>query len=393
MTADALPIRLAIIVGESSGDHLGADLVSALKLQTDRSVELIGVGGPALAEEGLVSLFDYGELSIIGYGDAVKNLPRLIRRIRQTTEAIVASTPDMLIIIDSPDFTHRVAKAVRKKRPGIRVIDYVCPTVWAWKPERAKAMNTYVDHVLSIFPFEADVVERLSGPPLTYVGHRLATDPALLAIAAAQRKRRENDVVAPEPAKTCLLLPGSRSSEVRSLMPDLRQVAELLKDRVEHVRFVIPTLDRLQEEIERTVAGWPVQVEVTANRERKNEAWMDADAAVAASGTVLLELALAGIPVVSIYRIDRVSKLFIGKVTAWTAALPNFIADYPVINEYINESLRPGLVARRLQRLLSDSYERRQILEDFDTVRDAMHTSRPSGVLAAEVVLNLLEHG
>jgi len=392
MAESVSQLRLAMVAGESSGDQLGADLAAALKRQADCPVDLVGVGGPALAGEGLVSLFDYEELSIIGYGDAVKSLPRLVRRMRQTAVAIVEAKPDMLIIIDSPDFTHRVARAVRKKLPGLAIVDYVCPTVWAWKSERAKAMAAYVDHVLSVFPFEADVVARLSGPPLTYVGHRLATDPSLLEIAAAQQARRDAGTFVSEGENTCLLLPGSRKSEVRALMPELRQVAEVLSGRRPNIRFVIPTLDRLQEQIERHVSDWRVPVEVTADPERKKEVMAAAGAAVAASGTVLLELALAGIPVISIYKLDRMSRLMIGKVTAWTAALPNFIADYPVINEYINESLRPGLIARRLERLLNDGSERRQMLADFDTVRDAMRTDRPPSEMAADVVLNIL-HG
>ncbi|MBW8640451.1 lipid-A-disaccharide synthase [Hoeflea sp. WL0058] len=391
----ATPFKLAIVAGEVSGDNLGADLISAVKRRLEKPVELVGVGGPAMIEQGLKSIFDFQELSIIGYSAVLSSLPRLAVRIRSTIAAIVAARPDVLVIIDSPAFTHRVAAAVRKRLPDLPIVNYVCPTVWAWKPERAQAMTAYVDHVLAVYPFEKDFLADLGGPPLTYVGHRLANDPSLLAIASEQAGRRhlvESGTVSggEEKEKVCLILPGSRKGEVRALLPDLERCAEILASRTNNVRFVIPTLPRIADEIERQTKTWSTSPEVVLHSEAKNMALARADAAIAASGTVLLELALAGIPCVSIYRLDGVARLLINRVTAWTAALPNFIADYPVVNEYINESLRPGLIARRIERLIDNTAERNQMLRDFDLVRERMRTDRPSADLAAEVVCELV---
>ncbi len=199
-------LKIGIVAGEVSGDLLGGDLIAALRKAHAGQIELIGVGGEALERQGLTSLFDFSELSIMGISQVLKRLPSLLRRIRQTAEAIVAARPDLLIIIDSPDFTHRVARRVRKALPDLPVVNYVCPSVWAWKEERAPRMRAYVDHVLALLPFEPAVMARLGGPATTYVGHRLIGDPDIQRVRAARLARPEQS----EPV--CLLLPGSRST-------------------------------------------------------------------------------------------------------------------------------------------------------------------------------------
>ena len=164
---DARPIRIAIVVGEESGDNLGADLVSALKRQHGGAVELVGVGGPGLRAHGLQSLFDPDEIALMGFTAVIAKLPRLVGLISKTARAIVEAKPDCLVIIDSPDFTHRVARKVRKALPGLPVINYVCPSVWAWRPGRAPAMRAYVDHVLALLPFEPGALAKLDGPSTT----------------------------------------------------------------------------------------------------------------------------------------------------------------------------------------------------------------------------------
>jgi len=387
-------LKLAIIAGEKSGDLLGGDLIAAVKDQHGGPIELVGVGGEAMAAAGLASLFNYEELSIVGFSAVIARLPQLLMRIRQTSRAIIAANPDALVIIDSPDFTHRVAKAVRKALPHMPVINYVCPTVWAWKPERAVEMSAYVDHVLSVFPFEAESVARLGGPPVTYVGHRLANDAGLLSASAHQRDLNEKRVSLPAGERfdkpVCLVLPGSRTGELKRLLPSLRRTVEELAGRCPDARFVIPTLPRLEADVKTACRGWSCEVEIVSGETAKWKAFSVADVAVAASGTVLLELALTGIPCISVYKLDPVAKLIFGKVTTWTGALPNFIVDYPVINEYINESVRSGLIARRLERLMSNSLERSAMISAFDQVRSAMKMDEPASGPAARLVLQLV---
>ncbi|MCY6380934.1 lipid-A-disaccharide synthase [Hoeflea prorocentri] len=386
------PLKLAIIAGEPSGDLLGADLIASLH-EHYGAVELIGVGGEAMAAQGLKSLFDYHDLSIVGVGQIVAQLPKLLSHLRKASRAVIAARPDVLVIIDSPEFTHRVARRARATLPDLPIINYVCPTVWAWKPERAPRMRAYVDHVLSIFPFEAEVVERLGGPPLTYVGHRLATDASLLAAASHQRSRRALTVSPEEPVSQeplCLIMPGSRSGELKRLLPDFSETAHVLAERMPGVRFQIPTLPRLEDKVRAGVAEWTVPVRVTTSAEEKVEAFAQADVALAASGTVLLELALVGVPCVSAYRVDPLSMLIAHRITAWTAALPNFIADYPLINEYMAQMIRPPLIARRLERLLHESAERHEMLQGFDIVREKMTVDKPPADIAAAVVAELI---
>ena len=393
--ADDKALKIAFIAGERSGDLLGAGLIAAIRQKHAGPIELIGIGGDAMGEQGLESLFDYQELSLMGFGAVIARLPQLLMRIRQTARTIIAAKPDCLVIIDSPDFTHRVARRVRAALPDVPIIDYVCPTVWAWKPERAAKMTAYIDHVLSIFPFEPEIVASLGGPPVTYVGHRLMSDGGLQTATQNQSVKQES-IQALQPGQLpeqacCLLLPGSRNIELKMLLPAFRDTVADLRVRNPQLRFVIPTLPRLEARIREATAQWDAPVEVVTGEAEKWQAFGQADAALAASGTVLLELALAGVPCISIYKLDPISKLMMYRVTAWTAALPNFIADYPVINEYINEFVRPGLLARRVLNLMSNSPERRTMIETFDRVRMAMETDVPASDLAADTVLSELK--
>jgi lipid-A-disaccharide synthase len=382
-------VKLGIIAGEVSGDLLGADLVRALRSLTGGDLSLVGVGGEALEAEGLASLFDYSELSIMGISQVLARLPKLILRIRQTANAIIAARPDILVIIDSPDFTHRVARIVAKALPDLPIVDYVCPSVWAWKPERAVRMRPYIDHVLAVLPFEPEVMERLGGPPTTYVGHRLASDADVLSVRQRQVEKRTARTNLT--AATCLLLPGSRASEISRLLPSFGETAEELQGRHPQMRFLLPTVARQEELVRQITASWAVKPEITVGTEAKWRAFARADAAIAASGTVILELALAGIPVVSTYKADWIIRLMHKRIKIWTAAIPNLIADYAVVPEYLNEAVRPGALARWVERLSKDTPEREAMLAGFRTVWQRMETDHPPGETAAHIVLSVLQ--
>lgn len=378
------PLKIAVIAGEVSGDTLGADLVAAMR-RAGREVSLTGVGGERLQAEGLQSLFDFSELSVMGFADVLAKLPSLLGRIRQTAAAIIAERPDALFIIDSPDFTHRVARRVRKALPGLPVIQYVCPSVWAWKEYRATEMRAYVDLVLAVLPFEPAVMERLGGPKTVYVGHRLAGDPDILRVRAARRDRQPA-----EPPKI-LLLPGSRSSEIKRLADVMGEAAAEIGRRHPGATFLLPAVSRQETLIREKIAAWPIQPDCQTGDAFKWRAFAEADAAIAASGTVILELAMAGVPTVSIYRTDPLIKFVMSRIKAWSAALPNLIADYPVIPEYINELLRPAMLVRWIDRLAGDTPQRAAMLSGYEDVWSKMAVERPSGELAAEAVLGLLD--
>lgn len=379
-----MALKIGIVAGEVSGDLLGANLIAALKALHGGPVELVGVGGDGLAGEGLDSLFDYSELSIMGFTQVIARLPQLLRRIRQTADALIAAKPDIIVIIDSPDFTHRVAKRVRAAAPDIPIVDYVCPSVWAWKEYRARDMLAYVDHVLAVLPFEPAAMERLGGPPTTFVGHRLTGEPGVL------EARRQNRLVRAQSKPTIMLLPGSRKSEINALAPIFRDVAATFAARNDGCRIILPTVTRREQQVRAAIADWPVQPELFVGEEAKWEAFAMADAAVAASGTVVLELALSGIPAVSTYKADFIGRFMLNKITVWSASLPNLIADAPLVPEYFNDTIRAGALARWMELLTKDSYQRRGMMEGFERVIALMQTEVPPGERAAAIVLDVL---
>jgi len=382
------PLRIAIVAGEESGDLLGADIVKALRAASGRDVQLSGVGGRHLQDEGLQSLFNSSDIALMGIAAVVRDLPRLIRRIGQTAEAIVAAKPDCLITIDSPDFSLRVAKKVRAADPTIPIVHYICPSVWAWRPGRAQAMKPHVDHILCILPFEPDELKRLGGPPGTFVGHRLATDSGLRGAAAAQSTPRD---LATDREKTLLILPGSRGAELSSLIGPFGQTVDALRARGNRLRLVLPTLPRLRERVVAAVKDWEQKPEIIVDAGDKWRAYATADAALIASGTVSLELALAGVPMISCYKLDWLSRQFEGLITSWSGLLPNLIADRPVAPEFYNRYVQPQHLARLLEQLFGDTSLRAWQKDGFAEVARRMATDRPSGEIAADVVLSHIQ--
>ncbi|AYD01392.1 lipid-A-disaccharide synthase [Neorhizobium sp. NCHU2750] len=381
------PLKVAVIAGEVSGDLLGGDLIAALKLRYGGPVELVGVGGDALTAQGLHSLFDFSELSIMGLTQVLSRLPKLMKRIGQTAAAIAAARPDLLIIIDSPDFTHRVAKKVRAALPDLPIVNYVCPSVWAWKEYRAKAMVPYVDRVLAVLPFEPEAMAQLGGPETIFVGHRLSNDADLLKVRALRALRPVKEA---GEQKTIMLLPGSRSAEIKSLLPEFIGAAREFQRRNGPTRFLLPTVPRREALVRELIAGCDLPIEVTVDTQGKWTAFAEADAAMAASGTVLLELGLSTVPVVSAYKTDWLIKLLAGRIKIWTGALPNLIADYAVVPEYINEVVRPASLCRWVERLSGDTLQRRAMLEGFDLAWQRLQVPIPPGEAAAGAVLDLL---
>lgn len=384
MSGQAKPLRIAVVAGEESGDILAADVIRALKAKTVAPVELIGVGGHHLEGEGLKSLFDPGQIALMGFSAVIRDLPRLVRRIGQTARRIVEAKPDCLLTVDSPDFSLRVARKVRDAAPAIPIVHYVCPSVWAWRPGRAPAMKPYVDHILCLLPFEPEALEQLGGPPGTFVGHRLMHEPGLMAATNAQRARR---LPSADDLKTLLVLPGSRKGEVGRLMAPFRETIEILRRRGNRLRLMLPTVPNVRKLVEAGTADWPDRPEIISDAEGKWRAFAQADAALCASGTVTLEVALAGVPLLSCYKLDPIAKALTFLLTGWSASLPNLITDKPVVPEFYNESVRPNYLAHWLEALLADTELRRWQTEGFAEVRRRLAADRPAREIAAEVVV------
>ena len=389
MSTKSRPLKIAIVAGEESGDLLGADLIDALRRQTERLVDIVGVGGDHLAARGMKSFFDPHEIALMGLGAILKNLPGLMRRIGQTARRIIAEKPDCVLLIDSPEFTHRVAQKIRAANPSIPIVKYIAPSVWAWRPQRARAMKAYFDHVLTILPFEVEVMQRLSGPSATYVGHRLSSYQPILQ-ARAEQKTQEK-LRTEKSRKTLLVLPGSRRTEIQLLMEPFGQAVGELAARVEKLDIVLPTLPCIEKMVRDLSRNWVVKPLIVLGDEEKWKAFSKADAALAASGTVSLELALSRIPSVLSYKADWFARKFLmPKITIWSAALPNIIADEPVVPEFFNEFVRPGMLARSLERLMQPGSARQAQLDGFDRVASIMATEQASGEIGARIILKLV---
>src|SRR4051794_11809723 len=386
MQGRATPVvarKIFLIVTEASGDRLGASLMKVLRQRLGDAVRFEGVGGQSMAREGLASLFPIEELSIIGLAAVVKQLPKILRLIRTTANAVSETSPDALVIIDSPDFTHRVAKRVRARDPSIPIIDYVSPSVWAWRPGRARAMRSYVDHVLALLPFEPEEYRRLGGPPCSFVGHPLTEQIGGLRPGGGGKKRRE------QTPPVVLVLPGSRRSEIRHHMAVFGKALGSLK--VEGVAFelILPTMPHLQDVVGAALAKWPVQPRVVIGEQEKRAAFRIARAALAKSGTVTLELAIAGVPMVAGYRTGGLEVLIIRPlVNVESGILANLVVGENVVPEYLQQDCTPQKLSQALADVLADGPLRRRQVDAFAKIDAIMSTGTQSPSLrAAEIVL------
>ena len=377
-----------LVAGEDSGDQLGAKLMRTLRATAPGTV-FGGVGGEAMAEEGFVSLFPLDDVAVMGYLPVLARARTLLRRIRETANAVVRARPDVLVIIDSPGFTHAVAQRVRKAAPGIPIVDYVSPSVWAWRPWRAKGMRGFIDHVMALLPFEPEAHRRLGGPPCTYVGHPLIERFSELRPSGAEIRRRE------AVPYSLVILPGSRRAEIDRLMPVFGRVLEQVS-RILEVEAVLPAVTRHRALIERLALDWPVPVRVLTGGESKYAAFRGARAALAASGTVTLELALAGVPMVVAYKVSRAEEFIARRlIQVPSIVLPNLILADNAMPEFVQAACTPERLTRALLPLLVGGAERDAQSDALSRIDGTMRLSgddTPSQA-AARIVLNAAAGG
>ncbi|WP_299812704.1 lipid-A-disaccharide synthase [uncultured Roseibium sp.] len=380
---------VCIVAGEESGDLLGSELIKALNERLGEGVRYCGVGGERMTALGLKSFFDISDVSVMGLTAVLARLPRIVRRVYQTVEAVVAADPDVLVIVDSPDFTHNVAKRVRKRAPHIPIVGYVSPSVWAWRPGRARKMSVYVDELLALLPFEPEVHQRLGGPRTHYVGHPLTENSADLRPREGERSPLS------ESGKVLLVLPGSRGSEIDRLLGVFGEtVAEVARDQP-GLEVVLPAVSHLEDRIRDGVSNWPVKPQIVCGQDAKKAAFRRAHAALAASGTVSLELALSGVPMVVAYKVDwffrrikDLNRIFrFSNVDSFV--LPNIILGAKAIPEFLDDEVQPDVLAGHLKALLCDSAERREQVGELARLDEVMRL--PDGYsqrgAAADVVV------
>jgi lipid-A-disaccharide synthase len=378
--------KIFLIATEESGDRLGANLMKVLRQRLGGAVRFEGVGGRSMAREGLRSMFPIEELSIVGLAAVVKQLPMILRHIHATAAAVTETSPDILVIIDSPDFTHRVARRVRAGAPSIPIIDYVSPSVWAWRSGRARAMGAYVDHVLALLPFEPEEYRRLRGPPCSYVGHPLIEQIGSLRPGAEEQKRRD------QAPPVLLVLPGSRRSEIRHHMAVFGETLGRLRDHDMPFELILPTMAHLQDAVGERVSNWPVQPRIVVGEQEKQAAFRIAHAALAKSGTVTLELALSGVPMVTAYKAGAVEAWIVRSlIRVNSVILANLVIGENVVPEFIQQDCTPDKLVPALREILTDSPLRRRQLEAFAKLDQIMSTgNQPPGARAADIVLATL---
>ncbi|WP_346896557.1 lipid-A-disaccharide synthase [uncultured Roseibium sp.] len=384
---------ICIVVGEESGDLLGSELILALKGRLGDEVTYCGVGGERMKAAGFRSFFDMSDIAVMGMTAVLARLPLIVKRVYQTVARVIAAKPDVLIIIDSPDFTHNVAKRVRKRAPDIPIIGYVSPSVWAWRSGRARKMSVYVDELLALLPFEPEVHDRLGGPRTHYVGH-----PIIERVERFRPKEGERTPVSSE-KKVLLVLPGSRGSEVDRLLADFGTTVARLDKRFDDLEVLLPAVPHMVDRIRRDVADWPLKPEIVIGEDAKHAAFRRAHAALAASGTVSLELALAGVPMAICYKLDwfyrRLKDLnkVIQIVSATSMVLPNIILGRNVVPEFLDEEVNADRLEQVVADLLTDSEVRRVQIEAFRDLDHLMRLpdDRCQSAAAADVVMECLE--
>ena len=373
-----------IVSGETSGDNLAGRLMAALKAETGGRVRFAGVGGPQSEAQGLASLFPMRELSLMGLAEVLPHLPRLIRRLNQTVEAAKTLRPDVVVTVDSPDFCLRVAH--RLHGSGIPVVHYVAPQLWAWRPGRARRLATRIDHLMALLPFEVaffakyDIASTFVGHPAIESGAGHGDGPAF----------RAKHAIPPDATLLCVV-PGSRPGEARRMLPIFAPALAMIREKHPDLRVVIPVADAAADLVAQLTRDWPFPV-VFASPAGRFDAFAASDAAMAKSGTVTLELALAGVPMVVAYRVSPATAFIVRRlISVKHASLVNLLTEREVVPEFLQENCTPERLAAGVEALLDSSEVRERQRQGFRELAKALGDAHPSpSERAAKVVLDIV---
>ncbi len=372
---------------EPSGDALGAGLMAELRRRLGPDVRFIGVGGPAMAEQGLASAFDIAELTVFGILDGLFAYRRADRRARQIADMARKQKADIAVLIDSWGFSFLLARRLRAAAPGLKLVKYVAPQAWASRPGRAKALARTFDRLLSIIAFEPPLFEA-AGVKTTFVGHPALADDAPRGDGPAFRAR-----LGATPADPVLLvLPGSRASEVRRLLGPFGEAIAILKAARPGLQVVLAPAPSVAEIVREVARGWPFEVHLATGPRDRLDAMAGADAALACSGTVTTELAVAGCPMVVAYRVDpltyRIAKRII--LTRFITLI-NIAADAPIAPELIQDECNGPRLAEELKKRLDDPDLRSaQVQAQTQALQALGERGPPPAVAAAEAILQML---
>lgn len=378
-----------VVAGEPSGDVLGGRLMAALRERSAKDIRFIGVGGEHMTAEGLDSLFPMDELSVMGAFEVLPLIPRLLRRIGQTAALARRARPDVVVTIDAPAFNFRMARHLRGA--GMPLVHYVAPTVWAWRPGRAREIAAFLDHLMVLLPFEPPFFEA-EGLACTFVGHPVvesgADSGADSGDGAAFRLRHAMTPDCP----LLVVLPGSRRGEVRRLLPIFGEAVSRLGERVPGLRVVVPAVSGVASEIENAVGEWAVPALVVRGGQEKYDAFAAGDAALAASGTVALELAMARLPAVIAYRMNPLTMMIARRLVRLASVnLVNIIRDETVVPEFLQSRCRPELLAAAVEKILVDPDARAAQIGAYDIVAEGLGAGAETpSRRAAGVILRIM---
>ena len=367
-----------LIAGEASGDFLGARLIKSLK-EISPDLNFLGVGGPLMQAEGFTSLFPMQELSLMGLTEILPHVFHILKRIRQTASDIIQQKPDVVVTIDSPGFCLRVARKI-KQRTQIPIIHYVAPTVWAWREGRAKKLASQVDHLLTLFPFEPPYFQRHK-LPTTFVGHPLTEQ----RIEADSTFKKRHKITADKTVLT--ILPGSRVGEVNKLFPIFMETAKLLSNKTKNLHLIIPTLPHLLPLLSETLKATKLPYTIVDSSD-KYAAFFASNAALAASGTVCLELAFAGLPMVIAYKVSSITYFIIKRlVKIKNACLINILLDKTVVDEKLQHNCTAKQLTESLEEILIT--KTKEMKKDLLEATNRLYPNAPDtpSMLAAKIVI------
>lgn len=379
------PLTIFVIAGEPSGDLLGARLIRAARKQAGATqLTFTGIGGPRMEAEGLTSLFPMSELAVMGFAEVLPRAFSLLRRMSETARAIKANSPDVLVTIDAPSFCFGVLRRLRNF--SVKKVHYVAPTVWAWRPGRARKIAPLLDHLMVLLPFEPPYFEKV-GLPTTFVGHSILESAVQKSNGAAFRK---NHGILDENLLLCVLL-GSRRNEVKTHLPVFSETVARLHEIFPSLKIVVPTVSTVAEDVRAEVSRWPTDVIVVETDQDKYDAMAAANAALAVSGTVSLELAMSSVPAVIAYRIHPISAFILRRLmTVKYANLINWLLDREAVPEFLQEKCRADLLTDAVSDLLRDNAatEKQRAAAALAIAMLAPGQDNPSDA-AASVVLDL----
>ena len=379
-------LHFVLVAGEASGDVLGAKLIAALRQRYGGELRFSGVSGPRMAAEGLDSLFPISDLSVMGLAEIFPRVPLLLRRLRETTAHVKAVRPAALITIDAPGFSFRLAK--RLAGAGVPLIHYVAPQVWAWRPGRARHLAEQIDHLLALLPFEPDFFSGYD-LPCEFVGHPVIEE---VAAAPGDGPGFRLRLGLPADALVLAMLPGSRLGEASRLLPVFASVAALLYAARPNLQVVIPTVEQVAGLVAASLRSWPMPTHLIEGAPDRADAFAAADVALAASGTVSLELALRRIPTVVAYRTNPLTAVLVRRMlTVPYVALPNILANRAVMPEFLQEACRPEPIAGALAQFLDDPAQRARQRDALVGIAEMLGRGGiPPSLRAADAVLQVI---